>query len=159
MEAGVLLVGYAVFTSVSIDTRLFVAPVGLALALAGFIFYFLNDNKIVFDKASGMFWIGRHLPDDAKEPSLVINDPDVSVMKNYCRLEKIHAIQVISEIDSENYLIYENNLVLDDASRISLLKNVLGDKVKEDAAALAAFLNVPLWDASEKYPREGATNV
>ena len=43
---------------------------------------------------------------------------------------------------------YELNVVLDDASRRNLVCHGDHARLRQDASTLAAFLNVPLWDAS-----------
>lgn len=64
----------------------------------------------------------------------------------------IHALQIIKErVQSKksSYLSYELNLVLKDSSRYNLMDHGKMSVIRSDAADLAIFLAVPLWDSTE----------
>ena len=56
-----------------------------------------------------------------------------------------------------SYDSYELNAVLEDASRVLVVDHGNRDQLVSDAEVLAAFLGVPLWDAtSETYAQSKA---
>lgn len=104
-------------------------------------------SPTVFDQKKGTFQRGRN-------PSA---DRD-----SYCKLEDIHAIQILhkwvetNDIDTEDYDSYEVNLVLHSGYRLHVIEYPQGGHVWGDAAKLADFLNVPVWDNSPKHLQYGA---
>lgn len=110
------------------------------LAVGAGLFYF-GTAPIVFDRYRGYFWKGR------KAPNEVLN---IGVLKEACKLDDIHAVQIISELCSgkSSYYSYEMNLVLHDGRRYNVVDHGDQTKIRADAQALAAFLNVPVWDAT-----------
>ena len=67
------------------------------------------------------------------------------------KLEEIYAIQLLKEYcrgDKSSYYSYELNLVLEDASRINVVDHGKLNLIRSDAEKLAAFLDIPLWDAT-----------
>ena len=124
-EAGslVLLGLGAVFTAVG--TGLFVS----------------GTTPIVFDAKSGLFWRGRTAPTE------VFNRRAVKVMTE---ITQIHALQLLSECcrgNKSSYYSYELNLVLHDGRRLPVVDHGNARRLREDAATLAQFLKVPVWDA------------
>lgn len=126
------------------------AELSLPLVLFGLIFLFVGGGlfyfssvPVVFDKRKGFFWKGRKSPDDVA---------DLNNCKHCVRLGEIHALQIVAEQikGKSSYSSYELNLVLKDASRINVVDHGSKEKIREDAAELAAFLDRPLWDAAEK---------
>lgn len=116
---------------------------GLIFLLIGGGLLFFSSKPVVFDKRKGFFWKGRKSPDDVA---------DLGSCKDCVRLGEIHALQIVAEQikgDSSSYSSYELNLVLKDASRVNVVDHGSKEKIREDAAALAAFLGRPLWDAAE----------
>ncbi len=74
----------------------------------------------------------------------------IPAMKNHTKLNRIHAIQLISEFcsgDKSRYYSYELNLVLEDGSRLNVIDHGNVEAVRADAKKLAGFLGKPLWDA------------
>jgi hypothetical protein len=66
-------------------------------------------------------------------------------------LGEIHALQLISEhctSDNSSYYSYELNLVLADGRRINVVDHGNRATLYSDADSLAAFLGVPIWDAT-----------
>lgn len=124
-------------------------PVIIVPVLMGLIFmsvgvgmYYYGTAPIVFDKFRGCFWKGKKAPNEVL---------DISTLKNACKLEDIHALQLISEYVRGNksaYYSYEMNLVLNDGKRLNVVDHGNQAKLREDAQTLAAFLNVPVWDAT-----------
>jgi hypothetical protein len=121
-------------------------PLGLFalifLSVGGGMFFF-SSEPVVFDKRKGFFWKGRKSPEDVA---------DLKNCKHCVRLGEIHALQIVAEQikGKSSYSSYELNLVLKDASRINVVDHGSKEKIREDAAALAAFLGRPLWDSAEK---------
>jgi hypothetical protein len=113
---------------------------GLVFAgIGGSMLYFMA-RPAVFDKKNGHYWRGWGNPEKMLNPEN---------LKNYTKLDRIHAIQLISEHCSgknSSYYSYEINLVLEDASRINIVDHGDLKKIRDDAHALSQFLNKPVWD-------------
>ena len=116
--------------------------IGLIFALTGGCILYFGMIPVVFDKRSGYFFKSRKTPDRVF---------DQQGRKDYVPLEKIHALQLISEHCSGNkssFYSYEINIVLSDGSRVNVIDH--GDKkqIREDARKLTQFLgDKPVWDA------------
>lgn len=116
--------------------------IGLVFVIAGSCMLYFGTAPIVFDKQKGFFWKGRKTPDKVFGKKAV---------KYFAELEKIHALQIISEYCSGNkssYHSYELNLVLENGNRINVVDHGNQNKLQEDAETLAAFLEKPVWDAT-----------
>lgn len=116
--------------------------IGLVFATIGAGMLYAGRTPIVFDKSSGWFWKGR------KDPEHVF---DRSKLKNFAPLRDVHALQLLSEYcrgNKHSYYSFELNLILGDGRRINVVDHGSREKLREDAAALAAFLGKPLWDAT-----------
>jgi hypothetical protein len=114
---------------------------GFVFMIVGGLMLYFGLTPIVFDKMKRYFWKGR------KSPEMVYNKSEV---KNYVPLDKIHALQLISEHirnQKSSYYSYELNLVLEDGNRINVIDHGSQDKVREDAHTLAGWLLIPVWDA------------
>jgi hypothetical protein len=114
---------------------------GLVFACAGGAMWYFGTVPIVFDKQKGYFWKGRTAPDEVF---------DKSQLKHFATFEDIHALQLVSEYcrgDKSSYYSYELNLVLADGKRINVVDHGNREKLREDADALAEFLDRPVWDA------------
>ncbi|MBS3735402.1 MAG: hypothetical protein KGY99_10845 [Phycisphaerae bacterium] len=123
-----------------------IAPVmiGAVFAIAGAALWYFGTRPVVFDKHRAAFWKGKRAPDR-------VFDRD---RKNGAKLEDIHAIQLLCEYipssgsrRSASFYSYELNLVLHDGSRLNVTDHSKLHKLRKDAKALAAFLDVPVWDA------------
>ena len=65
-------------------------------------------------------------------------------------LENAEAIQLIREYirgNKSSYYSYELNLICSDGSRINIVDHGALRKLREDAALLAEYLSIPVWDA------------
>ena len=65
-------------------------------------------------------------------------------------LKNAEAIQLIREYvrgHENNYYSYELNLICSDGSRINIIDHGSLRKLREDAALLAKYLSIPVWDA------------
>ena len=137
-----LATGSASDQGVGGPVALFPVAMGLLFAGIGVGLYYFMAGPIVFDKRSGWFWKGR------KSPAGVIRTEEIN---KACRLEEIHALQVLQELVSSSknsYYSYELNLVLNDGSRINVVDHGSQKALREDAERLSRFLGVPVWDAS-----------
>ena len=71
----------------------------------------------------------------------------------WCELDDIHALQIISEyvsgdIDSPNFKSYEINILKKDASRVNVVDHGGLQTLRSDTKILAEVLGVPVWDAT-----------
>jgi hypothetical protein len=122
--------------------------VGLAFALAGIMIVAGGRRRCVFDRTTGMFWIGRRDPQLARPAK-----PEESVGRDkLLRLAQVYALQLIRTrviFDDSRDTNYELNLVLHDASRVSVVSHGEIKHLRGDAQELSQFLGVPLWDAAD----------
>jgi hypothetical protein len=105
------------------------------------MFYF-GAAPIVFDKRKGSYWKGRTSPYDVRH---------TSELKDHAPLDRIHALQLISEHvrgNKSSYYSYELNLVLDDGARLNVVDHGSRERVQADARTLSEFLDKPIWDAT-----------
>ncbi|HOH30468.1 MAG TPA: hypothetical protein PLC40_12395 [Candidatus Hydrogenedentes bacterium] len=126
-----------------IFTILIPIVMGTVIVIVGYMLYYRHSAPIVCDRYSGYFWKGR------KAPNEVLN---INAIKDACKLEDIHALQLISEYcqDSKSsYYSYELNLVLNTGNRINVVDHGNQEKLRQDAQVLSVFLQVPVWDAIE----------
>lgn len=124
------------------------APLGAIffLGVAAF-FCHMSRRPIVFDRSSGYFWKGSKNPAEQTVPESVASA---------ARLEQIAGLQILSEYvesrDSDGHTSqfhsYELNLVLDDAARLNVVDHGNLVALRQDAAMLGEFLEVPVWDAT-----------
>ena len=127
---------------------------GLAFLAMGALVLWKLGRPATFDLLLGFYWKGRSLP----------NPPPGDVLwTQSVRLDDVHALQIVSdELQAESpsesspgrsdrgkrsYRSYELNLILTDATRVNVIDHGSHDQLRADAQTLAAFLNVPLWDA------------
>lgn len=116
--------------------------VGIVCGGIGAIGLYRHCKPQVFDRRSGWYWRGWRSPGRVRRPR---------IGKEAVRLEMIHALQLLTkEVQQEHHTIelFELNLVLKNAERISLRCH--GDQalLRKEAAMLGKFLCVPVWDAS-----------
>jgi len=115
---------------------------GVVFGGVGILLYRTGTRPIVFDKNIGFFWKGRTAPNEVF---------DWRTIKTAVDLNRVHALQILSEYcrgDKSWYMSYELNLVLDDGSRVNVVDHGNIEKLRADAGSLAAFLEVPVWDAA-----------
>lgn len=118
---------------------------GPLFVIAGAAALFSCTAPLVFDKQEGFFWKGRRSPDRAGGKGII---------KHAAELGKIHALQILAKrtrTDNHSYRSYELNLVLEDGVRIGVLDHSSLQRLREDAKAVSAFLNKPVWDATLTY--------
>ncbi|MCI5126220.1 MAG: hypothetical protein D3925_17540 [Candidatus Electrothrix sp. AR5] len=116
----------------------------------GWMLHF-STAPMVFDKKKGLFWRGRKIPDQIFESEAETSD-------SVCRLERIHAVQLIDHSDYRNN--YELNLVLKDGNRVPVMsyhggkgsrsKKKMEREARSDAACLSVLLDKPIWDKRTK---------
>lgn len=115
--------------------------IGLIFSGVGGAMFYFGTAPIVFDKRKGYFWKGRKVPDEVF---------DKSSIKHFTKLERVHAIQLISEYcrgNKSSYYSYELNLVLEDGQRINVVDHGNENRLREDAGNLSDFLGKPVWNA------------
>lgn len=115
---------------------------GVLFAAIGAGMFYSAYTPTVFDIGHGYFCKSR------KKPELMM---DPSKLKRYATLNRVHALQMISELcknKNSSYYSYELNLVLDDGSRVNVIDHGNHMVLLDDAQTLSQFLNKPLWNAS-----------
>ncbi len=124
------------------EGRWFMIPFGAIFATAGILLWHFMAAPVVFDKDRGYYCKGRKKPERQIDPSL---------LKHHAPLKEIHALQILSEYvsgDKSSYYSYELNLILKDGTRKNVVDHGSLQAIREDAAMLADFLGVPLWDVA-----------
>lgn len=114
--------------------------VGVVFTLVGGGMFYHFNKPVVFDRAAGYFFKGK------KDPRQIMGPQD---LKGFTELSDIHALQILSEYCSGNkssYYSYELNLILNGGQRVNVIDHGNLKRVKEDAAKLAQFLGVPVWE-------------
>lgn len=145
---GLLIFGMYFFFSG--DAPWFIMVFGAIFALAGIIMLTQAGSPIVFDRTERMFYRGR------KQQKA----PDVTDTKHALSFNDIHAIQLLTRLESHRddsgnrngfsrthfYKVYEMNLVKHDGDRMYV--NTYGKfaNARHDANTLADFIGVPVWD-------------
>lgn len=111
--------------------------------LAGLMLY-KGRRTVAFDKQSCRFWDDRYrrlIPRFGTE------------LRQEVGLDRVSALQVLALKQTgvdEPYYCFELNLVLDSAERIPVTCHGSLRHLREEAAELARFLDVPLWDATKQ---------
>lgn len=144
-----LLCGLSILSSQSLTQGTLMALfIGLMFGGGGAWIWYTYTTPIVFDAARGFFWKGRLGRDGA------VDQLDV-----YVPLKQIRALQLISEsctmteTDSDgdrstrHYHSFELNLVDHRGQRLNVVDHGNYQVLRADADTLAAFLDVPVWDA------------
>jgi len=146
---------------------------GLVFMIVGGCVFYIKTAPIVFDSRRGFFWNTRKNPElmcekrnskQVAEPKKVhasehswIVGKSRNTLKHFAELEKVHALQIIAELCSnetergrrtKTYHSYELNLVLEDGKRINVIDHKSQDRLREDAGTISAFLDKPIWDAT-----------
>lgn len=132
--------------SINDETKSFEYPTlmlllfGVVFGLAGFFFLRSALIPAVFDLSYGYYCKDRRKPEHAMNPSQI---------KDYVKLDDIHALQTICEHCSGNkssYFSYELNLILNDGSRINVTDHGNRSALIRDSETLANMLGKPLWN-------------
>jgi len=120
---------------------------GLAFLLMGLMFGYRASTPVVVDTQVGACWCSWR----PSEPAETARNRDDCVA-----IADVHAIQVIPERLShkESVLSFELNRVEADGSRLNLVDHSNQAVIREDARALGAFLDMPVWDASGFPPQQ-----
>jgi hypothetical protein len=146
MGMGALIVFPAAdfFDSDLSDSLAFFIPiiVGGVFVVVGTLGVINGTTPIVFDRLGGYFYRGRKNP---------LHVADKTGLKNFVEIGRIHALQIVSEYcrsDKSSYYSYELNLVIDDGERINVIDHGNLTRIRGDAATLATFLGVSVWDAA-----------
>jgi hypothetical protein len=119
-------------------------------ALSGVFIIMQASMPIVFDKSARMFYRGR------KQPKI----PDATDSKHTVSFNDIHAIQLLTRLESSSnadnsnnqfrrtryYRVYEMNLVKHDGKRKYVNTFGKDDIARHDANIIADFIGVPVWD-------------
>jgi len=139
-----LIIPFVILSQSDESKWIMILPIlfGSVFALIGYFIYKTAGSPRVFDKQSGFYWKGRD------EPNQMIN-PEY---QKFTKLNEIYAVQLVSELvrgNKSSYTSYELNLVLKDRSRVNVIDHGNISSIREDAAILSGFLNVPFWDATE----------
>ncbi len=116
-------------------------PTGLLFTGVGLWLLRRMSTPRVFDLQHGHYRRSRKVPGE-------LNPRERG---SHCRIEEIHALQLIEEWCSGNkssYTSYELNLVLRDGSRLNVVDHGNGGQLRRDAEQLAEALGVPVWDAT-----------
>lgn len=115
--------------------------IGLVFTLSGGFLLVLKTKPITIDMVSGYFYTGR------KGPGEYFGSDNPKIAK----LLNVHALQLIAWYvrGKRSYYTYEINLVLNNGNRIPVVSHGNKRKIREDADALSAFLNKPVWDVIE----------
>jgi hypothetical protein len=132
----------------SSENVIFLALIGLVFMVAGGMVILLATSPVAFDKTSGVFYKGRR--------QRRFQDTDYS--KNALRFSDIHAIQLLTYLESTSssnntgptrfYPVYEMNLVRHDGERVYVNTYSKSERAQADAAKIGAFVNVPVWDGT-----------
>jgi hypothetical protein len=134
----VMIGGWLAALNRDFNLALFSLPSGIGLFLIGFIFFCYDTTPChIFDLSLGYYWKGRNK----------ISPIDMKKVKNRCRLQDIHAIQLLEEYVVDGY-IYELNLVLKDGKRLNVIDLKEQAYFRSEAQRLGQFLNIPVWDAT-----------
>ena len=138
--------------------------VSLIFVIVGGGIFYSSIIPIVFDKQIGYFWKGWKSPgtvfDTIKIESggntlwgqkMMDNLFNKKTSENVVELNKIHALQIISEYcrgNKSSYYSYELNIVLEDGKRINVIDHGNLNALRQDAATLSEFLSKPVWDTT-----------
>jgi len=140
--------GIIMFQPMANTEPAWIPPVnGLAFLLMGLMFGYRASTPVVVDTQVGACWCSWRSPGSA----------DTARNRDDCMaLDDVHAIQVIPERlrHKESAVSYEINLVEADGNRLNLVDHSNQAVIREDARALGAFLDVPVWDASGFPPQQ-----
>lgn len=101
----------------------------------------VHYRPIVFDRQLGWFWRGRPQAEGSA---------DLAQLQESVRITDIHALQLIGGYKNHgpyaSWWVWELNLVLVSGQRLPVIAHANQRLLREDAATLASWLNVPLLD-------------
>ncbi len=130
-------------SAVSLVTKASALIVGPFIVFLAGVMYRSVSTPVVFDKQRGCFWKGR-----IKAPGV----PGPGNSERYAAFTQIHALQLISKRvwGEVSWTDYQLNLVMSDAGRINVVSHGAGKQIRQEATALANFLERPMWDAARR---------
>ena len=124
----VVSVGHLLFTpSVAQAPLMALAPLVFS-GMGGLFFWHLRRQQVCFDQSKGVF-----VQRDRATP-----------------LREVHALQLLREFvrgHKNSYDSFELNLVCRDGRRLNVTDHGSLHAIRDDARTLAAYLEVPIWDA------------
>ncbi len=105
-------------------------------------YLWFQQNKAVFDQQNQIFFKTRR----------GLNaEGNLESKPQSAAFDQIHALQLIPECvrikNRSTFRSYELNLVLKDKQRINILDHGDLASIRKDAATLAGFIGIPVWDA------------
>lgn len=104
----------------------------------------VSARSVTFDRVLGWCWRGGTEPRPGDAPD------ELRV-----RLSEVHAIQLLPEYirsdEGTDYTSWELNLVLQDGARLNVVDHAGYLALAREAAELAEFLDVPLWNKNDAY--------
>ena len=125
-----------------IDTdTIMLTLIGLIFASIGAGMFYFWASPMNFDKTKGMFWTGKKPPQHSMDGT---KNTEHSLM-----LKDIYALQILAKYcrgKHKSIKGYELNLVLSNAERIQIVSHTNLVALRDDAAMLAEFLAISLWD-------------
>jgi hypothetical protein len=141
-----LVLGLGLLVLIAInDPKQWVAMlIGAVFALVGGGMLWFGGRPVAFDRSSGLVWRGWGDPRSDFEHGREVSG-------TLCRLEEIHALQIIAEVcrgKNSRYKSYELNLVKVDGSRLNVVDHGDIARLRQDAAALGVYLEAPIWDTT-----------
>ena len=113
---------------------------GFVFAIAGAGMRWELGRPRVFDMDELRFWRGRKPRDRAKVDAFATP------------LDEVHAGQLLASrprADRDSPFNYEINLVRHDGERAIVIDHQNLERIREDGAAIAELIGVPVWDATE----------
>ncbi len=142
---GLALAAWAAIAPVSPefkDSMVVLLAVGCMAAGAGITCLSGVMRSFILDKTAGKFGRGRIIGGLPGPQGQEIGMP----------IERVHAIQLLSEGSEHSSLLafdvtYQLNLVLNDGTRVHLLRSRKEEAVVSMAGAIGQFLEKPVWDA------------
>ncbi|WP_176012492.1 hypothetical protein [Victivallis sp. Marseille-Q1083] len=113
----------------------------LFIIALGLFLLWLEMRPIVFDAEAKQYWADRRRQPAASR----------ECHRDRAAFETIRALQILPKFISNSrnaYYSYELNLVLNNGRRLNIVDHGRLKPLRQDAAALATFLAVPLWDGT-----------
>ena len=142
--AGAAVIGYGLLFGFDVGVPWLPWLVGVVFLVAGLCLRTLV-RPFTLDRSLGIYWNGSGEKASAS----------VRVSKDRAgRLADIHAIQIVREQvrmkEGGSFASYEINLVLKHGRRVNVCDHGDLSGTRADAARIAQFLQVPIWDASDR---------
>ncbi len=115
---------------------------GIVFTGLGGLMFYQGRKPVVFDKQLNQYRDDRYRK---------LNARCGLEAQHETNLDQIGALQILTYLESEgDFYYFELNLVLQDSDRIAVTCHGSLKHLREDAAKLARFLGVPLWDGTDQ---------